>query len=262
MLILLYEKKLGGSKKSRLVFGKLEKKDLLLFGRGLLLGRGLLRGLLGGSLLGGGLLRGGLLCDRLLGSGGSSGGSSGLLGGHLLLGAGLGLLGGGLLSGSLLLGRLCLFGLLGRHLLGLLGLGGLVQLEPAVGAGSLGLGELLLLNQRLQSLTDEGGQLGDVHLVVGADVLLDRGKGSTVPFLQVLDGSHNHVGGRRVAGLSLGLRGLLSGSSGHLCDFYDTDLPCLEFASIYKKTGDSKSDSDKKKRKKGARAQERNGLKI
>merc|ERR1719322_270091 len=153
---------------------------LLLLGCGLLLGRGLLRRLLGCGFLGSGLL-----------------GRGGLLGGSRLLG-GLGLL---WLCSGLLLGAL---GLLGLGLLGLLllGLGGeLVR--------SLDLGEDTLLGHVLQGLVDEAVELDNVHLVVSGNVLLDGGEGAAVPLLEGLDGGLDHRGHRRVGRRGLGLGGLL-----------------------------------------------------
>merc|ERR1719150_3482689 len=135
------------------------------------------------------LLWRGLLGCRLLG---------GLLGG--LLGRGLlGSLLGRLLGG--LLGRLLGLGLLGLRLLGL---GLLLLLGQLV--GGLDLDELLGLDSLLEGLADEGGDLDNVDLVVGGNVLFDGGQGGAVPLLQGLDGGGHHGAGGGVSG---GLGGLL-----------------------------------------------------
>jgi hypothetical protein len=180
----------------------------------LLLGGGLLGSgcLLGGGLLGDGLLRlGGLGLGRDLGFN-SLLGRFGLLDGHLhhrlLLGDDcldgllrrLGFLGGG---GLCLLGRLGLLlgGLLGLdHLLLLLGGGhGLAQLERTGGSLALGLHQLSVDDSLLQVLADEGRELLGVDLVRGGDVLLDGLQRAAASLLQVLDGSINHLRGRRVS---------------------------------------------------------------
>jgi hypothetical protein len=160
-------------------------------------------------------------------------GSLGLLWALGLLGA-LGFLGAlGLLGSSLLLGGfsgsgfLCLL----SDLLGLLGSGlllGRVNFERAGGTSSLGLDNLLLLHQRLEGLLDEGGKLGDIDLVVGADVFLDGGQRGAFSVLQCLDGSEDHDGGWGVGGGSLGLGGLLGGGLLNVGNHFD-NLNLFEF---------------------------------
>merc|ERR550539_664041 len=105
-------------------------------------------------------------------------GSLGFLGSLLwgLFGSGLlgllwGLFGSSLLDllDGLLLGLGCL--------LGLLGLSGLLDsLETTRCTGSLGLGDFPALDQFLNGLPDEGGNLDDVNLVVGSDVFFNGGQ--------------------------------------------------------------------------------------
>ena len=100
---------------------------------------------------------------------------------------------------------------------GLLGSGLLLSsadLEGSRSSLTLGLDNGLLLNQRLQSLLDEGGKLDSVDLVVGGNVLLDGWEGRSVPLLEGLDGSDNHDGSLGVSWLSLGLGSLLGGGLG------------------------------------------------
>merc|ERR550539_432775 len=62
-------------------------------------------------------------------------------------------------------------------LLGLLGLSGLLDsLETTRCTGSLGLGDFPALDQFLNGLPDEGGNLDDVNLVVGSDVFFNGGQ--------------------------------------------------------------------------------------
>ena len=143
-----------------------------------------------------------------------------LLGGSLFGGLSLLWLGSSLLLGALSLlftGRfLGLGGLLSGSLLGLLfGLLGSGDLEGSRSSLSLGLDDGLLLDQGLQSLLDEGGQLDGVNLVVGGDVLLDGGQGGAIAFLEGLDGGYHHDGGLGVSGFGLGSLGL-SGFNGGL----------------------------------------------
>merc|ERR550539_670589 len=121
-----------------------------------------------------------LLCDLLCCGFFGCGllGSLGFLGSLLwgLFGSGLlgllwGLFGSSLLDllDGLLLGLGCL--------LGLLGLSGLLDsLETTRCTGSLGLGDFLALDQFLNGLPDEGGNLDDVNLVVGSDVFFNGGQ--------------------------------------------------------------------------------------